>query len=195
MGDAVRRGTGGAMRLASLSIIAFALLAGLVATLRLPFVSSAPVYSVAELQMGLQRRRQAWVGRAVLVQAKLREVVSPGTKAIADPLSPPPGVAVRILLVPATFNPHLASNRFSWLWAAPHVPRGYTNSPVRMLHNVPVIGRFFPPPAQWNKPSVLRVTVLSMQGGPCPLPPIPNHCADVQLNGFQQRVGIFTFSD
>ena len=193
--SAMRRGADGGIRLARLSIIALTLLVGLVAMLSLSFASSKPVYSVAELQTGLRLHPQVWVGRAVLVQAKLREVVSPGTKGVADPLSPPPGVPVRILLAPSTFNSHLVSRGFSWLWAAPHVSPGYKNSLMYVLHNLPIIDRFFPSPERWNAPSVLRVTVLPMQGRPCPLPPTPNHCADVQLNGFQQRVGIFTFSE
>lgn len=180
LGRAARTGVGlGALALALVTVL-------LAAVGRQPLPE--PVYTVATVKAGLQRQRQDWAGRTVLVQGRvagaLEQGAAPGSARI-DPLSPPQGLTVRIRLVPLYVHGLPAR---AWrgpdLWVAPHLAAGSRGSWASLLHRVPLVGPLVPVPPPWDAlvdtPGVFRLTLLPSRGTAC-----HHACADALLDDVQ----------
>ncbi len=120
---------------------------------------SAPVYTVAAVQTGLQRQPRAWVGRTILVSGVVQDI---------DQYFPTQGPRqLRVLLVPMLPPPgsHAALGGYgSQLWADPRrVPSHPFNALMRLLGTVPVLGPLLHVRDQRLHPgqqAVFRLTLL-----------------------------------
>ncbi len=90
--------------LGMLGLVLVAVVAGYVAVAR--FAPTGPVYTVAAVRAELRQRPLIWIGRTVLVRGTVAGALSwgaPGYSAGAQPMNPlypPPGLNIRIRLVP-----------------------------------------------------------------------------------------------
>ncbi len=111
------------------------------------------VYSLAEVRAGLRSHPRAWIGRTVWVRGQVVDTAvmlatplsTGGLPRDIDYLSPPPGVLVRLRLVPPAYN--LRSRRdirtFGTQFVmSPHL--GALGALVSFLRGVPLVGRLMP---------------------------------------------------
>ncbi len=170
-------------------VLGLALLAGLVAAVAgRPSSSAGPVYSVAQVTTGLRQHPRAWVGRTVLVQGRVAGSMSwwsgqSGRSGPLNPFYPPPGLSIRIRLVPLNLNGVPAR---IWpgpaLWVVPHLAPRSARPVMSALRRIPLVQRLFPPPqpldADVTTPSVFRLTLLPRHRTRC-----LNVCPDATLDG------------
>ncbi len=162
--------------LGMLDLVLVAVAAGYVAAER--FAPVGPVYTVAAVRAGLQRRPQVWVGRTVLVRGIIAGALSwgtPGYSASAQPMNPlypPPGLNIRIRLVPLATGgipPRLWTGPD--LWVSPHLAPYPSGPIVGALRRLPLVAGLFPAPPQWDTllgaSSVFRLTLLPLHGTRC----------------------------
>jgi len=115
-----------------LGVLGVVLVIGLSAALAPP-PPTEPVYTVAVVKAGLRLHPGAWIGRTVLVQGRVAGSMSWGQSGHSGPLNPfypPPGLNIRIRLVPIDLQGYPAQ---MWpgpaLWVAPHLAPPSSNPP------------------------------------------------------------------
>lgn len=161
---------------------------------------SERVYTVGDVQTGLRSLPHAWIGRTIWVRAVVlgfnyawaRGTVKTIPPSI-DPLHPPPGLDVRIHLVPVPSHPTsmntLANNAFDGgpdLVVAPKLnsPSSLLLSLEAALHHVPLVGCLVPappiPPTLFAA-KAFQLAVLPPHGQPCST----GTCLDAILIGMQ----------
>jgi len=120
---------------------------------------SAPVYTVAAVQTGLQRHPGAWVGRTILVAGVVQDIDQYG------PLRGPR--QLRVLLLPALLPPGPTTVLGGYgpqLWADPRrIPSHPFNALMRLLGTIPVLGPLMHVRDQRLHPgqqAVFRLTLL-----------------------------------
>jgi len=120
---------------------------------------SAPVYTVAAVQTGLQRQPRAWVGRTVLVSGVVQDInqyfPTQGPRQLRVslvPMLPPPGSYAAL----GGYGPQL--------WADPRrIPSHPFNALMRLLGTIPVLGPLLHVRDQRLHPgqqAVFRLTLL-----------------------------------
>jgi len=128
------------------------------------FVSTGPVYTVAQVQAGIGHHPRSWVGRTVLVRA------------LATPLgaSCPASVPYCTNVVLSDRDPELGSTPSLVAMAAPPDPFW------SVLRAVPLMDRVIPDPQEvaWQRVATYRVHFSAQTFVPC-LPP----CLNIQLEG------------
>ncbi len=139
-----------------LGVLGLVLVALFVATrVGYPGYSAPPgrVYSLGEVRAGLRSHPRAWIGQTVWVRGEAVDMAvmlanplsTSGLPHNVDYLSPPPGVLVRIRLVPPTYNLRSRQDirKFGTQFVvSPHLgPQGVL---VSFLRDVPLIGRLAP---------------------------------------------------
>jgi len=170
-----------------LGVLGVVLVIGLSAALAPPS-PTGPVYTVAVVKAGLRLHPGAWIGRTVLVQGRVAGSMSWGQSGRSGPLNPfypPPGLNIRIRLVPIDLQGYPAQ---MWpgpaLWVAPHLAPPSSNPPLNALRRISLVNRLFPAPQPLDTtdttPRVFRLTLLPRHGTRC-----PGVCADATLNGVQ----------
>ncbi len=120
---------------------------------------SAPVYTVAAVQTGLQRHPRAWVGRTVLVEGVAQDI---------DQYFPAQGPReLRVLLVPTLLPPGRTTALGGYgpqLWADPRrLPNHPFNRLMRLLGTIPILGPLLHVRDQRLHPgqqAVFRLTLL-----------------------------------
>jgi hypothetical protein len=155
------------------ALIGLALAVGLVVTIVAGGVATEPVYTIAQVRAGLAHHPAAWVGRSVLVWARvmadlpLAGVVPPGTI---------PGLHLQ--LEPAW--PHMSPV----LWVRPQSPAPWIRPPhpapwLAFLRRLPLLRRVLPGPQQgrWGVYTVYRVQILPPHRSRC----APTPCGDALL--------------
>jgi len=169
-------------------VLGLALLASLVAAVAgRPSSPAGTVYAVEQVTTGLRQHPRAWIGRTVLVQGRVAGAMSWGQSGhpLTDVLYPPPGLNIRIRLVPIDLQGYPAR---IWpgpaLWVAPHLAPPSLNPPLNALRRIPLVKRLFPAPQPLDTtdttPRVFRLTLLPRHGTRC-----PGVCADATLDGVQ----------
>jgi len=172
-----------------LGALGVVLVIGLSAALAPPS-PTGPVYTVAVVKAGLRLHPGAWIGRTVLVQGRVAGSMSwwsgpSGRSGPLNPFYPPPGLSIRIRLVPLNLNGVPAR---IWpgpdLWVAPHLTSPSSSPFMSALRRVPLVNRLFPAPQPLDTtdttPRVFRLTLLPRHGTRC-----PGVCADATLDGVQ----------
>ncbi len=150
------------MIVVGLALVALgAIIAGELLSMAAP---SAPVYTVAVVQTGLQRHPRAWVGRTILVSGVVQDI---------DQYFPTQGPRqLRVLLVPMLPpGSHAALGGYGpQLWADPRrVPSHPFNALMRLLGTIPVLGPLLHVRDQRLHPgqqAVFRLTLLPTQRCP-----------------------------
>ena len=170
-----------------LGALGVVLVIGLSAALAPPS-PTGPVYTVAVVKAGLRLHPGAWIGRTVLVQGRVAGSMSwwsgqSGRSGPLNPFYPPPGLSIRIRLVPLNLNGVPAR---IWpgpaLWVVPHLAPRSARPVMSALRRIPLVQRLFPPPqpldADVTTPSVFRLTLLPRHRTRC-----LNVCPDATLDG------------
>ncbi len=177
------------MKRIALLLSGIVLLAAIVATFTKRLDTSNPVYTVSDVQMGLERHPQSWVGRTILVRGQsVIAVISPNGSGLLLPTvnggiryPVPDGATFRALIVPpgrrlgpvphlATFTPRLW---VSWHLSAPPSP---SRTKVLLIR----LGRLFPPlkalitgsPKDKGPGHIFHITLVPRRNVGCPPPGI-----------------------
>ncbi len=171
-----------------LGVLGLVLVIGLSAATA-PQSPTGPVYTVAAVKAGLRLHPREWVGRTVLVKGRVAGSMSWGQSGRSVPIDwlyPPPGLNVRIRLVPVDLHGYPAR---IWpgpaLWVAPHLAPRSASPFLSALRRIPLVKRLFPTPQPLDEavttPSVFRLTLLPRHGTSC-----PGVCTDAMLDGGMQ---------
>jgi hypothetical protein len=175
-----------------------ALAIGLVLALIPHSSTPEPIYTFATVQQGLRQNPGAWIGRTILVRAKVAGMAVTqsagvaaaqgrvvgftlgymfGSLAMLIPRGTAPGLPVGgsfVRLVPSTATMYGAAFLAApHLWAVSRVRTDLPTTIVCTLHRLPLAGSLFPAPTPWTGTTLLRLTLLPRQQRPCLL----NVCA------------------
>ncbi len=200
------------MKRSIIALFSLALAGLLVAGIKVRYATdvggTGPIYTVAQVQAGLQYNPRTWSGRTILVRGRImqadwvqgRSVMMTAIPNAAGPLGEPPrcmvtptgcpspltGVlpptaVVHLRLVPATL---CQADPCAALLIRPPGEQPTHDFVWEALHRMPVIGRFVPPPLSrptvlWGPLLVYRLRVLT------PHPPFcaPALCDDAAMLG------------
>ena len=170
------------------AIVDLLVAAGYVAAER--FAPTGPVYAVATVRAGLRQHPRIWIGRTVLVRGTVAGALSwgtPGYSASAQPMNPlypPPGLNIRIRLVPSGTGVPARMWIGPDVWVSPHLAPYPSGPIVGALRRIPLVAGLFPALPQWDSllgtSSVFRLTLLPLHGTRCQ--GRPSTCDDAVLD-------------
>ena len=150
------------------------------------------IYSFATMQQGLRQNPGAWLGRTILVRAKVAGMAVPQSAGLAAAQGKVAGFAVAYLfgkfamlvprgaapappsegsfalLVPSTANMYgITFLTVPQFWAASRLQPDLSAAFVNVLHRLPLIGPLVPAPTPWPRATLLRLTLLPSRQRPC----------------------------